>query len=250
MRDSGEIEIEVSVPSIGGSFENHRNFYSHQEGQIDYTKASRRIVEEAASASRRLDEIAAKVDDFRLDEAREKLDRAARVEDRDGDPEDAKKAMDEVQEAKRLLALTRKDHLRDIRRIELDSVMEFFNNHVRQYARTSEASSFDILAATARRAIDNKNPDFESHLSELRGRNFVILWRQDWFVIDRFKLRAENRQRYLDVKEYEALVALGSQALKDNDIEKLREIVHRLDMAQVGSDDEGDMLAGANILKG
>lgn len=250
VRDSGEIEIEVSVPSIGGSFQNHRNFYSHQEGQIDYTKASRRIAEEAASASRRLDEIAAKVNDPRLDEARDKLDRASRIEDRPHDPEDAKKAMDEVQEAKRLLALTRKDHLRDIRKIELESVVEFFNNHVRRYARTSEASSFDILAATARRAIENKNPDFESHLSELRGRNFMILWRQDWFVIDRFKLRSGNRQRYVDVKEYEGLVALGNQALKDNDIEKLREIVHRLDMAQVGADDEGDMLAGANILKG
>ena len=35
--DSGNIILEVSVPSIGGSFHSGRNFYSRQEGQIDYT---------------------------------------------------------------------------------------------------------------------------------------------------------------------------------------------------------------------
>jgi molecular chaperone DnaK len=39
--DSGNIILEISVPSIGGSFHSGRNFYSRQEGQIDYTKASR-----------------------------------------------------------------------------------------------------------------------------------------------------------------------------------------------------------------
>ena len=42
--DSGNIMMEVSVPSIGGSFHSGRNFYSRQEGQIDYTKASKLVV--------------------------------------------------------------------------------------------------------------------------------------------------------------------------------------------------------------
>jgi len=250
VRDSGEIDIEVSVPSIGGSFQNHRNFYSHQEGQIDYTKAGQRIVEEANSASKRVSEIAAKVDDPRLGEAKERLERAARTESRDGDPESAKKAMDDVQEAKRLLAMARKDNIKTIRQMELDHAVGFFNDYVRQFARPSEEQSFDNLATTARRAIDGNSPDFEAHLSELHSKNFMILWRQDWFVIDRFKARAEQSHLYVDGKEHQALVALGAQALRDNDIDKLREIVYRLDMARVGMADEDDLLAGSNILRG
>jgi len=63
---------------------------------------------------------------------------------------------------------------------------------VRQHARPTETSSFDSLVKTAQRAIDNNSNDFESHLDDLRGRNFMILWRQDWFVIDRFKWLAQD----------------------------------------------------------
>ena len=38
--DSGNIIIEVSVPCIGGTFHSGKNFYSRQEGQLDYTAAA------------------------------------------------------------------------------------------------------------------------------------------------------------------------------------------------------------------
>ena len=43
--DSGNIIMEVSVPSIRGSFHSGRNYYSRQEGQIDYSKASKLVQE-------------------------------------------------------------------------------------------------------------------------------------------------------------------------------------------------------------
>jgi hypothetical protein len=52
----------------------------------------------------------------------------------------AKQAMDNVQEAKRLLALTRKEHLKDIRQLELDKAVDFFDKVVRQHARPTEAN--------------------------------------------------------------------------------------------------------------
>lgn len=250
VRDSGTIEIDVSVPAIGGSFPSQRNFYSHQEGQIDYTKAGQRIVDEANSANRRLSDISSKVDDLRLNEAKEKLDQAARDEGWEGDPESAKKAMDDVQEAKRLLAMVRKDHLKEIRQIELTNCVSFFDQHIRQFSRPSEEQSFDSLEITAKRDIESNSADFEAHLDEMRSKNFLILWRQDWFVIDRFKARAKEAHFYADAKQHQAFVVLGVQALKDDDIDKLREIVLRLDMARLGTIDENAMLASANILKG
>jgi molecular chaperone DnaK len=247
--DSGNIVMEVSVPSIGGSFKSSRNFYSSVEVQTDYSKASRLVQEQSAHTMERLEQIAAKVDDPRLDQAREKLEQADALKTGDVDPEAAKQAMDNVQEAKRLLAQTRKAHLSDIRLIELEKVVEFFDKHVREHARPTEEQSFDNLTRTAQRAIGSNSSDFESHLEDLRSRNFEILWRQDWFVAQRFKWFAEDRHLFPDAREHAQLVAVGTEALKAGDIEKLREIVILLDSMRFASGGDDDMMAAANIVR-
>lgn len=247
--DSGNIMMEVSVPSIGGLFHSGRNFYSRQDGQIDYTKASRLVEEQSEHTLERLEEMASKIDDPRLDQAREKLGQAESIKSGESDPETAKQAMDNVQEAKRLLALVRKEHLKDIRQLELDKAVEFFDKAVREHARPTEASAFDNLVKTAQRAIDNNSGDFESHLDDLRGKNFVILWRQDWFVIDRFKWLAQDSYLFPDAREHAQLVATGAEALKANDIDKLRAVVAHLDSVRIGSAGDDEMMAGANIVR-
>ncbi len=249
IQDSGRIFMEVSVPSIGGSFGSGKNFYARQDGQIDYSMASKMVEDQSESAMQRLDEMSSKIDDPRLDQAREKLERADTLKSGESDPETAKQAMDNVQEAKRLLALARKENLKEIRQLELDKAVEFFNKAVRQHARTTEESSFDNLVKTAQRAIDNNSGDFEVHLDELRGKNFMILWRQDWFVIDRFKWLAEDTYLFADIQEHANLVTLGLEALKTNDIHKLRQVVAHLDSVRIGFADHDEMMAGANIVR-
>jgi molecular chaperone DnaK len=197
----------------------------------------------------RLDEMASKIDDPRLDQAREKLEQAESIKSGETDPELAKQAMDNVQEAKRLLALVRKEHLKDIRQLELDKTVEFFNKHVREHARPTEANAFDNLAKTAQRSIDNNNGDFEAHLDELRSKSFMILWRQDWFVIDRFKWLAKDTYLFPDAREHAQLVSAGAEALKANDMNKLRAVVAQLDSVRIGSGGDDEMMAGANIVR-
>jgi molecular chaperone DnaK len=247
--DSGNIQLEVSVPSISGSFKSGRNYYSSQEGKIDYTNQAKNIQEQSEHALGRLEEMASKVDDPRLEQAREKLEQAGTIKAGETDPETAKQAMDNVQEAKRLLALTRKEHLKDIRQLELDRTVEFFEKTIRQHARPTEATSFDSLVKTAQRAIENNSSDFESHLDDLRGRNFMILWRQDWFVIDRFKWLSQDTYLFADLREHAQMVTVGADALKTNDIDKLRAVVAHLDSIRIGSAGEDDMMAGANIVR-
>lgn len=247
--ESGNIMMEVSVRSIRSSFHSGRNFYSRQDGQIDYTKASKLVEEQSEDALQRLEEMASKIDDPRLDQAREKLEQAGSIKSDESDPETAKQAMDNVQEAKRLLALARKEHLKDIRQLELDKAVEFFDKAVREHARPTEANAFDNLVKTAQRAIDNNSGDFESHLDDLRGKNFIILWRQDWFVIDRFKWLAQDAYLFPDAREHEKLVATGGEALKANDIDKLRVVVAHLDSVRIGSAGDDEMMAGVNIVR-
>lgn len=247
--DSGNIIMEVSVPSIGGSFHSGRNFYSRQEGQIDYTKASKQVEDQVGTTLQRLDEMESKIDDPRLDQAREKLEQAESIKSGESDPETAKQAMDYIQEAKRLLALTRKEHLKDIRQLELDKTVDFFDRAIREHARPTEASAFDNLAKTAQRGIDNNSGDFESHLDDLRGKSFMILWRQDWFVIDRFKWLAQDSYLFPDAREHSQLVATGTEALKASDIDKLRSVVAHLDSIRIGSTGDDEMMTGANIVR-
>jgi molecular chaperone DnaK len=250
MLDSGCLVLEVEIPSIGGSFQSHRNFYSSQEGKVDYSNQAKNIQEQSEVALQRVEEIASKIDDPRLDQAREKLEMAGAIDATEADPETAKEAMDGVQEAKRLLALTRKEHRKDIRQMDLDKTVDIFDRIIRQHARPTEASSFDSLAKTAQRAIDNNSPDFEAHLDDLRGRLAAILFRQDGFVIDRFRWLSQDVHLFADLREHAQLVAEGAAALKANDIDKLRVVVLKLDSIKIGSAPEDDMIVAANILRG
>lgn len=135
--------------------------------------------------------------------------------------------------------------------MELDGTTESFDESVRQYARPSEATAFDNLARTAQRSIDNNVPDFESHLDDLHSRNFHILWRQDWYVIDHFKRVADQSFLSTDASQHVALVEAGREALGANEIDKLRAIVAQLYSIRIDiavADD--DMSIASNIVRG
>ncbi len=248
--DSGNIVLEVTVPSIGGTFHSGRNFYSRQAGEIDYSSASKLVENEANSLRLRLDAVSEKVEDPKLDKAREKIDRANDLKTGESDPETTKLAMDDVLEAKRLLAQVRKQHLKTIRQIDLDACIAYFNNHVREHARPSETSAFENLVRTAQRSIDENRSDFENQLDQLRSKNFHVLWRQDWYVVNRFKWLAEDDFMFPDRRSHSTLVELGAKAIKSDDIDKLRNVVIELDSIRIRSTSDDSMMSSANIVRG
>lgn len=247
--DSGNIILEVSVPSIGGSFRSGRNFYSRQEGQIDFSQAAQLVAEQAEQAKQRLETLETRAKDPRLEQARAKLDSASSISPNEADPELTKQAMENVQQARELLAATRKAHLKPIRQLELDRTRALFDEVVRKYARQSEEGSFDNLARTAQRSIDENRVDFEAHLDEMRNKMFMILWRQDWFVTDRFKRLAEEAFLFANPVEHRQLVSEGHEALRASDMDRLRTIVATLDSLRIGASAEEDVGVVANIVR-
>lgn len=248
--DSGNIIIEVSVPCIGGTFNSGKNFYSRQEGQIDYTAAAAIVVEESERTLNRVNEINDVVDSPKLEQARQKLESAASLEPEEAETEKSQEAMEKVFEARRLLAQVRKEHLKEIRQIELDGVVSFFDEHIRDLARPSEASAFDNLAKTAQRSIDRNDKDFEHHLDEMKSKNFAILWRQDWFVVEKFKAMLRSPHSFADKHRFEELSQVGTQLLRSDDIEKLRTVVAQLSMIQIDGSSDNEMFDAANIIRG
>lgn len=246
--DSGNVTLEVTVPSVGGSFKTGHNLYSRQESGIDYSAAGLRVHEEAERQLARLDDIAEKVDDPQIERAREKLDQALAASAEDGNPEQSKEAMDRVQDAKRLLAKIREANLKPIRQMELDNVLAFFDEHVRQHAKPSEETQFDNAVRSAKRAIETNDSSFENYLDDLRGKNFDILWRQDSFVVIRFQWFAKSPHLFPDQAQFRQLVAMGQKAAGDDDMQKLREVVAMMGSVRIYLGGDDGMSEDANII--
>ena len=250
MHDSGGIVLEVSVPSIGATFHSSHNFYSRQEGQFDFSADAERVRENGEEALRRLDEISERIDDPKLEQARGKLERAAALDPDEPESERVQETMDGVEVARRLLGEVRKRNLKDIRQIELDRTTTLFNDHLRELARPSEENDFDNLVRTAQRAIERNDKDFERHVDDLRSTNFEVLWRQDWFVVDKFKSMASSPHWFADHNQFETLVARGRVCLQDDNIDALRQIVGQLAQIQIDHVSDIDRVEIANIIRG
>jgi molecular chaperone DnaK len=248
--DSGNVRFEISIPSIQGSFPSKQSFYSRQAGQIDFANAGKRVQEDAGALRTQLEKLSARIEDPRLEQVENRLEDAETVGPTESDPERAKAAMGRVLEAKKLLATVRRDRRKETRKMELEDCEKFFEDLVKKLARPSEITSYESLLATARRAIDRTdNSEFETKLAELRGRHFEILWRQDWFVIDRFKLRCEESHLFPDQVQYKELINQGKQAVSADDIDRLRQILYVLNSLRVGPSLDDAMLAEANIVR-
>lgn len=246
--DSGQIVLEVSVPSVSGTFSG--NFYSRDAGGINYADESKRVLNDADIMRNRVECILSKVDDEKLGRALEKLDQASSLQHDESDPETTKQADDNIHEAKKLLAQVRQEHSKVIRQLDLDRCLEYFEQHVREHSKQTEATKFDNLVRTAQRAIEKSSGEFESYVDEIRGMNFMILWRQDWFVVARFKWLAEDIYLFPDKQQHAELVKAGAAAIKADDIDKLRQVVAHLDSQRIGSASDDDMLSTSNITRG
>ena len=250
MLDSGIITLEVSVESIGGTFHSERNYYSRQEGQLDFTQDSARVSGEGEETLRRVEEINDVVDDPKLEQARRKLAASSQLDPDEPDAERTQEAMEGVVGARRLLAQIRRENLKEIRQVELDSVKEFFIEHIRQFSRESEANAFENLVRTAQRSIERNDREFESQLNELRGKIYEIMWRLDWFVVERFKRVESSPQQFADLGQFKQLVATGRACLESDDIDGLRQVVAELGQIQIDTGAETDVLETANIIRG
>lgn len=248
--DSGNIVIGISVPQIGGAFHSGRNFYSRREGQLDFSANSELVKEEGEKTLRRLDDLTDQIDGPKLAQAREKLSASLNLDQEESDAEKTKAAMDAVLEARYMLYQIRKENLKQTRELELNGMVNFFNEHVRQYARPTEEKTVDSLVRTAKNSLARSESDFESHLEELRSKNFQILRRQDWFIIDIFKNMINSPHRFIDKRQFAELSQAGLEYIKNDNIDKLRDVVGRLADIQLNSGSEDNLFDPTNILRG
>lgn len=223
--DSGQIKLLVSVEKLKSSFLSKENFYSRQEGQINYSQAYDQINSEVKDIEDKLDEISNKVEDSEIDKVINKISNAKDLNKNNTDPETSKQAMDYVQEAKKILSRIKDKHKSSIQQLELDRIKEFYESSVKQYARESEQESFKNLFQSAQMSIDKETTEFENIIENIRGNNWEILWREDDFVISVFEQARAMPENYADHQKYENLLVQGDEALLAKDMNKFRAVV-------------------------
>lgn len=247
MSDSGTIYLGASVPCIGASFRN-RNFYSRH--QIDLTDIDS-IAEAGRDVLERIEDMAEKVDDPKLADAKKKAEKAANIDSKPQcEPEELLEVNEDLLSAKTLISEARQANLKPIRQMDLDNCVQFFDEVVRQYARPAEEQAFDNLTRTAQRAIDNNDLDFDNQIDEMRSKNTLILLRQEWFVVDWYQRLTSTPSNFIDMNKFNELKQLGDAALANDDIDQLRQILFELLAIQIRSDSGDGMFDIANIVKG
>lgn len=251
MDDSGGIRLEVSVPSIGAAFRSDRNFYSRESGQVDFADASKSVTDERQMVLERLNEIEEHVaDDPRLAQVRQRLETAERLDSNEDDLERVQEAWEAIADARRLIAHVRNDHARPIRRMEFMETVTFFDEHLRKLATPMEQRTFDNLRVSAQRAVDSDGDEFEMYMNEMKGNNFSILWREDSYVVEMFKMFASEPHRTSDRTQFSQLVEAGVTLMQGDDIDALRQVVAQLAQLRRHAVSNADLSAAINIIGG
>jgi molecular chaperone DnaK len=250
MLDSGAIHLEVSVPSIGASFQSNHNFYSRQEGQIDFASAGARIQDDYNNLENRIEDIKEKgIIDDKIRQVKDKLAHTKELTENNTDIEKTQEAQEKLLEAKKILYKIRCEHLPEIRKIDLDDYCDFFETSVKDFAKPSEIEAFEALRRTAQRNIERNSNEFESILDEIKRLNFRILWRQDGFVIDMFNYAKRNPHMFSDRNQYNMLIIEGDKCLQNDNIDKLRDIYGQLVSLRIYYSDD-NFMEQVNILRG
>ena len=217
-------EVEVEIDGIS-------RIFNKVEYRGDPTPVASQVAEEGIQIRKRIDHVNEIVDgdskledgDSKLEKARKKVEPAIMLDPEESDDEKVLRRHEGNLTAQKLLNQVEgePENRKKLRQIDLDDVVEFFDVRIRQFARSSEATEFDKLAETAQRSIDNNDNDFNEHLDELRGRNFQILWRQDWFVIEQFRHLADSPYIFADQDRFEELVHIGKRLMEHPEIQEI-----------------------------
>ena len=247
MLDSGAIRLEVSIPSIGATFSN-RNFYSRQEGQIDLHDVER-LAEEGRRVQERIRQMAERVSDERLNLAMEKAALAAELDSRkESELEDVQKADNELLEARKLMNQARQDNLASIRQAELDACVNTFRGVGEQTASEVDKQTFQTLLASAQRAIERSDNEFEMILEKMNGYNARAIFGQDTFLPIIYQKFVSNPADYMDQVRFSQLKRVGDQALAKGDMFAVRQVIAGLIEIRISKEGEDDL--AANIIKG
>ncbi len=253
VNDSGSIELDISVPSIAESFNNDKNFYSRQEGQLDLDASAGKINYDGKQLLEKVRTLNAALDGDRyteeLQDAGMLASKAMNISQENTDREELQHTVDSIIQAKRQLNRIRRENLEDIRTRELSDMEEVYEQKYKQFANGEEQEQYHRLFATARSRINESGRGFEDIIERIRYLNYDVMAKNDDFIVYDFKRLISSPEEFDDLEAMKQLAQQGIAAINQNDIKTLRQVVGHL--WYIRRDDDNDMGENhANIVRG
>ena len=250
--DSGSIELDISVPSISESFNNDKNFYSRQEGQIDLDAASEKINFDGKNLLEKVKETYKSLPEVEDEAAFQKLGEVAseamNLKADNKDREYIQKLNDRVIQAKQSINKIRRANIEVIREQQLARFQASYQEDYAELANEEERERYQKLFAAAKDRISEAGNGFEGIIEQVRYLNYNVLAKHDEFIVMDFKRLASEPENYENKAQFEMLCHEGIKALENKDIDTLRQVVDML-WATKRSDEQDDN-AKANIVRG
>lgn len=248
--DSGNIILEVDVPVIGNAFKSGHNFYSRQQGQIDFSEESEKIKKEAESVLGRLEYLYSftnsEVLKNKIQDIKNILENA-----NDYDAEQWQAANERILNAKKVIFDTDKKYRSQIRLKRLEE-MKGLVDDIAKSERLPEAKieEYQKILKVLMQLTQRDSNDFDERFESLRLKIFGDLFiHSDAFAIELFKDLTKNPEDFEDQVVFMRLVQNGNRCIQNNEINNLRWIIQRLYANMKGSS-AGQFSYVTNILRG
>lgn len=238
--EGGQLKLTVKAPDVRQEFRSDHNYYAPDVGAMDFRKVAGDIKDEAESLRREVDEVQNCVDDKRLRRARVLLDEVEDLAPRETDPETVKEHYDRAQEAKNLLAMTRKAHRHNLLQVEVEKVRSRWDNEAAAWAEDGTKERVAKLFEAASIAATVGDDECEDRLDDIRRETWETLWKEDWYVAELFKSARKIVMRQRTGTEAASLIEKGDMLAERGDTERLRDVV--LQMFRLIHEGEGEAI--------
>ena len=243
--DAGSIDLDIDIPAVAESF--YKNFYSREEGQVNFDKASDKLNADGKNLLEEVRQIGKAVEN---DDDYEKLQRAGEVastaisaSQAEQDREELKHIEEDLQEAKKILADIRRRNKRKIRREELVGLSEYYKSSIEKFAESQEMRQFEGLFERAESLIERDDASFENALEKIRALSWkVIFFNDDDYVVYVFHDITTNPDEYDDKTRFYRLATAGRDFIAQKNYNELRKIV--AEILIMGGRTEDELLIG------
>lgn len=246
--DSGNVNIEVSVPSVGITLTGE-NFYNRLSGQIDYENDSEEIIEEAESVLKKIEEMQENLYDDKLETAAERI-RTFLERSHELNAEETQALFECVQNSKGIIASFMRKNQSALWEQELEDATERFEMF-KMSGTPAQIKQVNQLQETARKAIKTNNPLAERYLDELNHSISQIMFNNDEVHLALFYMMEQNPQDFTNPALYRELIMQGNECIRNNDISGLKNTIAQLAQIRIVRKDSKieNMLKGSGITK-
>ena len=248
INEAGHLQLGVTVPSVGAVFAS-QNFYSSAEGTTDLNDPSA-YMQTANRMTNKIAQFGIRAYSTELRSVRSLLEKVKEGLQSD-DPEQIQQSVNDLLECQRELAKYRQAHIKDVRVMELNGYRNIVDTYRNQIDEQNLAV-LDELYDSARRAINHQEDAYETILLQYRRQSWTALMRINAFIRQQFDVRVSSPQRYVNPAEFNRLKAEGQACVENEDFQKLKEVIHKLDQIEKPEtvDSSDHMYDEVNVVKG